>query len=218
MRTASCIIFGGLLALTQITSAAAHEWASVEILTPNVNVQLDGLKTTFGSVPELTFIERSGRKMNLALLRGKVWVADLIYTTCPDTCPTQTADMAKLQEQWIKYRELELVSISVDPEHDTPRVLSRYADQFRADAKRWLFLTGGKQEIARLVHDGFHLAATPATNGDKDSAIIVHSPSLVLVDRQMQIRGYYDSRYPAAMERLTRDLGRLLRDNLGAGK
>lgn len=211
MKVARIIILSGLLGLTQRSPAPAHEWASVKILSPAGHVQLEGLNNRYGSVPAFSLVERSGKKTSLAALRGKVWVADFIYTSCTDTCPLQTADMAKLQEQWAKESDLELVSFSIDPERDTPRVLSQYADRFKADAKRWLFLTGGKEEIAHLVEDGFRLAAAPASKA-KSTGVIVHSPSFVLVDRQMQIRGYYDTRYPESLQRLKKDVATLLNE------
>jgi protein SCO1/2 len=172
---------------------------------------LDGLRQ-YGSVPEFSLVERSNKKIGLSDLRGKVWVADFIYTRCTDTCPLQTADMAKLQEAWTNAADLKLVSFSVDPERDTPAVLSQYADRFKADAQRWLFLTGGKEEIAGLVGDGFRLAAQPAPGGVAESGVIMHSPRFVLVDRQAKIRGYYDNRDPDAMRRLKNDVATLLND------
>jgi protein SCO1 len=217
MKVARILILSGLLGLTQRSPAPAHEWASVKILSPAGRVRLEGLNNHYGSVPEISFVERSGKKTSLAALRGKVWIADFIYTSCTDTCPLQTADMAKLQGQWVKESDLELVSFSLDPERDTPRVLSQYAGRFKADAKRWLFLTGGKEEIAHLVEDGFRLAAAPASK-TKSTGVIVHSPDFVLVDRQMQIRGYYDTRYPEALQRLKKDVATLLNEKLSAGE
>jgi protein SCO1/2 len=179
--------------------------ASFTILSPTNNAQLE---KHYGSVPDFSLVERSGKKTGLAKLRGKIWIADFIYTNCADTCPLQTADMAKLQERWLPESDVELVSFSVDPERDTPRVLSRYADRFKADAKRWLFLTGNKKEIARLVEEGFRLAVAPAPHGNHD--VIIHSPRFVLVDRQGQIRGYYDNRDSKAMQRLKDDVASLL--------
>jgi protein SCO1/2 len=120
--------------------------------------------------------------------------------------------MAKLQEQWINERDLKLVSFSVDPERDTPQVLSDYAKRFKADANSWLFLTGGKEQIAGLVQDGFRLAAMPAPNAGSDSGVILHSPRFVLVDRETTIRGYYDSRDAEALQRLKRDVASLLQN------
>ena len=172
---------------------------------------LEGL-AQYGLVPEFSLTERSGRTISIADLRGKIWIADFIYTTCTDTCPLQAAEMAKLQEQWINERDLKLVSFSVDPERDTPQVLSDYAKRFKADANSWLFLTGDKEQIAGLVQDGFRLAAMPAPSAGSDSGVILHSPRFVLVDRETTIRGYYDSRDAEALQRLKRDVASLLQN------
>ncbi|HXV82944.1 MAG TPA: SCO family protein [Candidatus Binatia bacterium] len=170
---------------------------------------LEGLNR-YGAVPEFSLIERSGKQTTLADLKGSIWIADFIYTTCTDTCPMQTAEMARLQEAWQDKKGLKLVSFSVDPEKDTTEVLSRYADRYRADGERWLFLTGAKEEISRLVQQGFKLSAAPVVNAGSSESVIIHSPRFVLIDKQAQIRGYYDSRDQQALERLKRDLAVLI--------
>jgi cytochrome oxidase Cu insertion factor (SCO1/SenC/PrrC family) len=164
----------------------------------------------FGPVPEFSLAERNGKTITLADLRGKVWIADFIYTSCTDTCPLQTAAMAKLQEQWGQQPDFKLVSFSVDPQRDTPQALARYAERFKADVDRWLFLTGDKEQISRLVQEGFHLSATPALKSAGGEDVILHSPRFVLIDRGAQIRAYYDSRDADALRRLNKDLMSLL--------
>jgi protein SCO1 len=163
---------------------------------------LEGMRQ-YGSVPEFSLTERSGRQIGLAQLRGTIWIADFIYTSCEDTCPLQTAEMAKLQTELSAQKAVKLLSFSVDPEKDTPSVLSQYADRYNADIDRWLFLTGGQEEIKNLVQGGFRLSAATASS---DTGVILHSPRLVLIDRQAQIRGYYDSRDKEALQRLRRDV------------
>jgi protein SCO1/2 len=170
---------------------------------------LEGL-SRYGAVPEFSLTERSGKKVTLANLRGTIWVADFIYTTCTDTCPLQTSEMGKLQSEWSDKLGLKLVSFSVDPEKDTAEVLSRYADRYKADSQRWLFLTGAQEEITRLVQEGFKLSAVPVVNAESAEGVIMHSPRFVLVDRQAQIRGYYDSRDQQALERLKKDVAILI--------
>ena len=170
---------------------------------------LEGLNR-YGSVPEFSLVERTGKTTTLADLRGKIWVADFIYTTCQDTCPLQSAEMTKLQDQWKDQTGLKLVSFSVDPAKDTTEVLSRYAERYQADASCWLFLTGSKEQITRLVQEGFKLsAASLSTDGNADG-VILHSPRFVLIDKQGQIRGYYDSRDTEALQRLKKDVAALL--------
>jgi protein SCO1 len=170
---------------------------------------LEGL-SRYGAVPEFSLVERSGKTVTLTNLRGTIWVADFIYTTCTDTCPLQTVEMQKLQAAWSDKPGLKLVSFSVDPEKDTAEVLSRYADRYQADSQRWLFLTGAREEITRLVQGGFKLSAVPVVNAESADSIIMHSPRFVLVDRQAQIRGYYDSRDQQALERLKKDVAILI--------
>lgn len=169
---------------------------------------LEGLQR-YSSVPQFSLVERSGKITTLADLRGTIWIADFIYTTCQDTCPMQTAEMAQLQEYWKDRAGLKLVSFSVDPEKDTTEVLSRYANRYKADSQRWLFLTGAKEEIGRLVQEGFRLSAVALSSEGKKDSVIMHSPRFVLIDKQAQIRGYYDSRDQQALERLKKDVATL---------
>ena len=111
----------------------------------------------FGSVPEFTLRERSGSLVTKADLLGKVWVTNFIFTRCADECPLVSQRMAQLQAAFATQAAFRLVSITVDPEYDTPEVLSQYAANFGAEAQRWLFLTGDKTAIYRLVQKGFHL-------------------------------------------------------------
>lgn len=187
---------------------------------------LEGLKV-FGTVPDFSLIERSEKRISLADLLGRVWIANFIYTHCPDTCPLQSAQMALLQKGLAAERDLRLVSISVDPERDTPAVLSEYAERFGADPDRWLFLTGEKRMIYRLALEGFRLSVVDPEEGvqsrlfgpapalahhGKVGKTFIHSSRFVLVDRQARIRGYYHFNDEEAMRRLAHDARTLLRE------
>ncbi len=191
----------------------------------------------YGAVPDFSLVERSGRRVTLADLRGKVWIANFFYTECTDTCPLQSAHMARLQANFAGEDGLRLVSITVDPEHDTAEVLSEYAARYRADPARWLFLTGPRDAIYRLAIQGFRLGvvdrgeraarpsgaerswlqpapawAHPVPNPDR--APIIHSGRFALVDRQARIRGYYHGTDWASLERLKENVKILLREPL----
>jgi protein SCO1/2 len=194
------IICGTVLWLKLAPRPAATAWNAPA---------LEGLNN-YGAVPQFTLLERAGKSTTLADMRGNVWIANFIYTACTDTCPMQSAAMATLHEKFVNEPELKFVSFSVDPERDRPDVLARYADRHKASAERWLFLTGDKEEIARLVQEGFRLSAAAVTEAASKESVILHSPRFVLVDRKNQIRGYYDSRDNAALERLNQDLTTLL--------
>ena len=217
------ILIGALVIAVGAGLATWHRMAARQGLQER---PLEGLQV-FWEVPDFSLVERSGRTVTLADLRGKVWIASFVYTECKETCPLQTAHMAQLQRDLAGERDLRFVSITVDPKHDTPAVLSEYAKRYGADPDRWLFLTGDKRAIYRLAKEGFRLSvadpddqaqgvipwpfgARPAyaTHGSK--GIVIHSSRLVLVDREARTRGYYDGTDPEAMKRLRRDVRTLL--------
>lgn len=172
---------------------------------------LEGLRK-FGAVPDFALTERTGRTLTLSDLRGKIWLADFIYTACKDTCPLESASMARLQSD-LAGESFRLVSFSVDPERDTPAVLARYADLFHADPARWFFLTGKKTDVYRLVQEGFHLSAIPIDDLPHVEGEVFHDAHFILVDGSAQIRGYYESNDPAALKRLAADAKKLLAGN-----
>jgi protein SCO1/2 len=165
----------------------------------------------YGSVPDFSLTERSGATVSLADLRGKIWIADFIYTSCTDTCPLQTVMMAKLQEEYADEPNLRLVSFSVDPERDTPQVLTQYATKHQVDTARWYFLTGQRERMMSLIRDGFHLSVATLPGDAETSGMIPHSSRFVLIDSQARIRGYYDSREVEAFVRLKNNIATLLR-------
>jgi protein SCO1/2 len=155
-----------------------------------------------GEVPAFTLTERSGRTVRAEDLTGRVWVADFVFTRCPDFCPALTARMAALQARLPPGPDaVRLVSFSVDPVHDTPEVLRGYANRARA-GEHWLFLTGPREALATLLRDGFKVAFA---EGGPPSAPITHSDRFVLVDRRLRIRGYYHGTDSADLARLVED-------------
>ncbi len=137
------------------------------------------------SVPNFSLLDQDGKSVTLESLRGKPWVADFIFTHCAGPCPTMTTKMAVLVKS-MPSSDVQWVSISVDPERDTPEVLKKYATQFGADESRWKFLTGDVKEIHDLSRSML-LAVAPATDGSP----IIHSNQFVLVDADGKIRRYY---------------------------
>jgi len=161
-----------------------------------------------GQAPEFSLIGTEGQPVRLADLRGRVWMASFIFTHCAGQCPKVTHDMAQLQTQLPAREDWRLVSVTVDPEHDTPAVLAQYADMFGADRRHWLFLTGDKTAIRKMITDAFHLSVQD--NPDSEDQPILHSTKIVLVDRDGLIRGYYDGTDPDSLKQLVADATRLL--------
>ena len=184
----------GLIVLTAVLLVAVL-WLRVQQNRP-------GELPALGKVPDFKLVEASGRPLTLADLNGQVWIAAFIFTRCAGICPVMSTQMSRLPAG--NYR---LVSFSVDPDHDTPAVLTEYAARYHADRTRWFFVTGEKSALRRLATEGFHVPAEDATAADSEP--ILHSAHLVLVDRVGQIRGYYDGTNSDDVHRLLADARRL---------
>jgi len=155
-----------------------------------------------GEIPPFSLTERSGAAVTAQQLAGHVWVADFVFTSCPDICPALSSRMSALQEPLASGDDpVRLVSLSVDPTHDGPAVLSTYASHYRA-GPNWMFLTGSRDAVAALLRDGFKVAF--ADDGPPSSPI-THSDRFVLVDRKLRIRGYYHGSDEEDVRRLVAD-------------
>jgi cytochrome oxidase Cu insertion factor (SCO1/SenC/PrrC family) len=164
----------------------------------------------YGPVANFQLTDQSGKPFGLKDLKGGLWLADFIFTRCSGPCPLITAKMAELQKDFTDRPDLRFVSFSVDPAHDTPEVLSRYAETYGADPRRWRFLTGETQKIYDLVLKSFHLAVQANASPDqKPGEQVIHSLHFVLVDRDGRVRGYYTSTDAAALAKLREDINRL---------
>lgn len=147
-----------------------------------------------GQLPAFSLVDSDGQKVSDTDLRGQVWVAAFIFTSCPSTCPLVTAAMAKLQARFAADSiPVKLVSITVDPENDTPAVLAAYAKKHGADPQRWRFLTGDHAAVEALVTGGFRSALGDREVNAAGMIDIAHTTKLVLVDGQGGLRGYYAS-------------------------
>jgi protein SCO1/2 len=159
-----------------------------------------------GTVPDFAFTDQIGRPVRAADLRGRVQVANFIFTRCPTVCPTTTLKMQRLGERLAEHADaVHLVSFSVDPEHDKPPVLAAFASRYRADPARWKFLTGPPAAVRSAVEEGFRIAVDRGVELADGTPNIVHGTHFVLLDRQLRIRGYYDSDDAGRLDQLVAD-------------
>lgn len=216
-----------LLAAIIVAAVVIWVWPNAPKSTVQDQTNLEQLGV-YDRVPPFALTERTGRRVTLEDLHGLVWVANFIYTECSESCPTQSLQLARLQDEFPAEAPLRLVSITVDPEHDTPAVLSRYAERYRA-TERWWFLTGDKRAIYCLARDGFRLGVVdptasappdcgtgvslgpaPAWASHGSKGLFIHSARLVLVDGSARIRAYHLATESESLTRLKANLRRLL--------
>ena len=144
--------------------------------------------------PAFSLLDQDGRETSRKTFAGKVWIANFIFTHCPDVCPIHTGMLSGVRTELRPVRaDVRFVSFSVDPEHDTPAVLKKFAIEHNADQPDWRFLTGPVEQLKRVVVQGFKQAIDPQAAQPGKAYTILHGSHFVLVDRDLMIRGYYRS-------------------------
>jgi protein SCO1 len=168
-----------------------------------------------GGLPAFTLTDQRGQPFGSRELAGKIWVANFMFTSCQGVCPLLSQRMAEVGKRARHLGpDFHLVSISVDPERDTPQRLAEYAARYGAHPISWSFLTGSEQALQATVVEGFKVGAgkerRPGAGADGGAGFweVFHGENLVLVDRQMQIRGYFPAT-PEGLDKLLEAVGRV---------
>lgn len=163
------------------------------------------------TVPAFAFVDQAGQPFGSKSLEGQVWVANFIFTRCPNICPKFTAKMGSLQDKSASAApQLKLVSFTVDPEHDTPEVLAAYGVKHKADFARWTFARGERAELEKVIRDGM---MQPMDMGDGvDLNTVVHGSYFALVDAQLRVRGVYRFSEAGSVDEVIRDAKVLLQN------
>ncbi|MDP7639925.1 MAG: SCO family protein [Candidatus Hydrogenedentes bacterium] len=187
----SVLVLAGILMLTALTLERFLKSASRPIAD-------EAALPDLGKAPEFSLTDSGGVAFDSKRLDGQIYVIDFIFTNCSGICPILSNHMAGLHRAYSGRGGVEFVSITVDPERDTPEVLTEYAERFGADTGRWHFLTGALPYIHDVAVTGFKV-------GSMDDPLI-HSERLILVGREGVIRGYYDGTEADSVLELSRDI------------
>ncbi len=162
-------------------------------------------------LPSVELVDHHGRPWRPEMLRGQVWVAACFFTRCSTVCPALMHSLQSLAEELKGLQGVRFLIVTVDPTHDRPAVLRDYARAIKAD-QRWLFVTGEKEAVYRLVREGFRLSAaeTPPEARRQGADPVTHSTRLVLIGKQARVRGYAETRDPWQLTKLQHAIDLLL--------
>lgn len=146
-------------------------------------------------VADFSLTNQDGVPASLADVNGRVWIADIIFTRCPGPCIRMTHQMKELQDALPKDTGTKLVTLTTDPDYDTPAILKVYSQRAGADPSRWNFLTGTEQQITNLAVRSLKFSAVPVRAEERTSAVDlwVHSTIFVIVDKHGQMRGVFET-------------------------
>jgi protein SCO1/2 len=168
-------------------------------------------------VPDFSFTNQHGETITNEDYKGKVWVAEFFFSTCPDICPIMNRNMTTVQDTFFANFNFAIASFTIDPAHDTPEVLKEYAKSYNITKPQWHLLTGAKDKIFDLANAGFNLyvGEIPDSKGGFE-----HSGYFALIDQKGNIRSrrdkndnpiiYYDGLEESNIKMLIEDIKKLL--------
>ncbi|MFM7023902.1 MAG: SCO family protein [Flavobacteriales bacterium] len=167
-------------------------------------ISLDSLGDTLHhTIPDFSFINQDSSVANSTSLKGKIYVADFFFTTCPSICPIMTKQLTRVQSAFTGDTSFKIISFTVDPDRDRAAILKAYAAKNHANTAQWSFCTGEKQKIYKLGQKGFLLVEPEYRN---DTIDFLHSDKLVLIDGSSRIRGFYSGTDSAEVNQLIKDI------------
>jgi protein SCO1/2 len=203
MRTAIWVVLAAaavVLILLRLVLSGAQSLAPLPVIS---------------QLPAFELTDQSNSAFGSEQLRGRPWIASFVYSTCPGPCPMVVQRLGDIKQRLSNDPRMTIVSITVDPDGDTPAVLEAYGRAHAIDPERWRLLTGDYNYVLDLVKTSFYLPIAENEGADprliEEMGPISHSTKFVLVDAEMQLRGYYDSNSATELKQLTAAMKRLLR-------
>lgn len=159
--------------------------------------------TVYKTIPPFKFVNQYGDTITENSLKGDIYVADFFFTTCPSICPIMHRNMLKVYDEFKKESDFKIISHTIDPKHDSVKVLKAYADKLGISGQSWWLLQGKKEDTYQLGEKQY-LVAVKQDNGTPGG--FVHQGWFVLVDKQRRIRGYYDGTQDKEVAKMIADI------------
>jgi uncharacterized membrane protein YozB (DUF420 family) len=165
-------------------------------------------------VGDFTLTNQLGESFGLADLKGKVWLADIVFTSCAGPCPEMMRRMAELQTAVPSNQPVRFVTLTTHPEVDTPEVFRRYGQRFGVQSKRWHLLTGSKKQIATAALDGLKLTALDKELAQQENPndLFIHSTIFVLIDKKGRAREVFESDAPDMKPRMLEAIDKVAKE------
>lgn len=203
-----------LMACLLLLTIVACKQKKLPILgEPDIVVKIvDGKETQvteYPRIPDYAFVNHKNQPFTQKQMEGKIYVADFFFTTCPTICPVMKSNMITVLERFKDNPQVGILSHTIDPEHDTPAVLGKYADDLGLKGDMWQFVTGDREKIYDIGQK--HYMVSAMTDPDEPGGFI-HSGSFVLVDKDRYVRGIYDGTSKESTAKLIQDMAVLLKE------
>lgn len=165
--------------------------------------------TVYNTIPSFSFINQKGDTITNEDFDGKIYVADFFFTSCPTICPVMKKEMIKVYQKFKGNPDVKILSHTIDPAHDTPEVLNKFATDLGVEDLQWQFVTGDKDKIYEIGQGSYMVTAK------SDSTVAggyIHSGAFILIDKEKRVRGMYDGTTAEGTKKLIRDIDILLEE------
>ena len=178
----------------------AHEDAKLPYMGRH---DYSGNDTVYHTIADFKFLNQDSNWVTNETFKGKMYIADFFFTTCPTICPKMDAQMLRIYDSIQNDDDIALLSYTIDPKHDSVAVLREFAEKLGVTSDKWQFLTGDKDEIYKLGQTSYMVSASedPSEPGG-----YIHSGAFILVDKDRRIRGIYDGTIPDKVNILLHDI------------
>ncbi len=188
-RTIERLVWSALV-LTMLGVATAFIWSRYSTPAPAPELRIITQR-----LPSFLLTNQFNQPVTPASFEGSVVVADVVFTRCPGPCPKMTRHMAELQQALAPSLPVKFLTMTTDPDHDSPEVLKRYGEKYSANPDRWTFATGSKDQIALLARQGLKLVAEETKPEERVAPddLFVHSTVFVILDKKGRLRGSFES-------------------------
>jgi protein SCO1/2 len=161
-------------------------------------------------IPEFSFINQNGKEVNNKTFKGKIYIADFFFTSCPGICPKLTKNMRAIQEAYKNQDNIMLLSHTVMPWRDSIPLLKQYAEKYHVNSEKWHLVTGDKDALYDIARNGYF--ADEDFTKTQDESNFIHTENFILIDKEGYIRGVYNGTLPVDVERLKRHVKILMKE------
>lgn len=181
-----------------------------EVLTKMVDGE-EVLDTVYHTIGDFAFVNQDSAVVTQEDFKGKVYVADFFFTSCPTICPVMKSQMLRVYEAFRDNDEVLLLSHTIDPEYDTVALLKDYAERLGVmdEKTKWHFVTGEKEDIYEIGQNEYMVTAM---EDEDEPGGFLHSGAFILVDKERRVRGIYDGTKEMEVNRLIKDIPLLLEE------
>lgn len=170
--------------------------------------------TIYNTIPTYKFVNQNGDTITEKITEGKIYVTDFFFTSCPTICPVMKKQMVKVYNEFKGNPDVLIISHTIDPDHDTPKVLNQFAKDLGISGDQWQFLTGPKEKIYEIGQKSYMSTAKQDSTAEGG---YIHSGAFILVDKDRHVRGMYDGTTEEGTKNLVADM-KVLLDEYNNGK